>query len=109
MDITSKKFHTVEEIFKATACPDTMIQKDSELFVLELTLCHESNSMPSKAYKLNKYKNLSHHLNYEYKNYNIRLFKFEVSTLGFVLDTDEFTAALGFSKLPTSVIQTIIW
>src|SRR6218665_1839736 len=38
-----------------------------------------------------KYKNLSHHLNHEYKHYTIRLFTLEVSTLGFVSDTDEFT------------------
>ena len=50
---------------------------DSELFVLELTAFHESNLMPSKTYKLNKYKNLSHHLNNKYKHYNIRLFTLE--------------------------------
>jgi len=64
--------------------------------------------MPSKTYKLNKYKNLGHHLNNEYKHYNICLFTLEVSTLGFVLDTDEFTTAIGLSKLPSNVIQTII-
>src|SRR6218665_2959408 len=64
--------------------------------------------MPSKAYKLNKYKNLSHHLNNDYKHYKIRLFTLEVSTLGFVSDTDEFTPALGLSKLPNNIIQTII-
>jgi len=71
-------------IFKDTARPDTVIRHDSELFALELTVCHESNLMLSKTYKLNKYKNLSHHLNNEYKHYNIRLFTLEVSTLGFV-------------------------
>src|SRR6218665_1696462 len=79
-----------------------------QLFVLELTVCHESHIMSSKAYKLNKYKNLSHHLNNEYKHYTIRLFTLEVSTLGFVSDTGEFTVALGLSKLPNNVIQTII-
>ena len=53
-----------------------------------------------KTCKLNKYKNHSHHLINEYKHYNIRLFTLDVSTLGFVSDTDEFTAALGLSKLP---------
>ena len=64
--------------------------------------------MPSKAYQLSKYKNLSHHMNNEYKHYKIRLFTLEVSTLGFVSDTDEFTTDLGLSKLPNNVIQTII-
>src|SRR6218665_3123575 len=64
--------------------------------------------MASKAYKLNKYKNLSHHLNNEYKHYTIILFTLEVSTLGFVLDTDEFKTALGLSKLSNNEIQTII-
>ena len=64
--------------------------------------------MPSKTYKLNKYKNFSNHLNNEYKHYNIRLFTLEVSTLGFVSDTDEFITALGLSKLPNNVMQTII-
>lgn len=108
VDITSEKFHPVGAVFRATARPDTVIRHDSELFVLELTVCHESNLMPSKAYKLNKYKNLSHHLNNEYKHYTIRLFTLEVSTLGFVSDTDEFTTALGLSKLPNNIIQTII-
>src|SRR6218665_1855271 len=83
VDITSEKFHPVGAIFKASARPDTVIRHDSELFVLELTVCHESNLTPSKAYKLNKYKNLSHHLNNEYKHYKIPLFTLEVSTLGF--------------------------
>src|SRR6218665_4078772 len=61
-----------------------------------------------KTYKLNKYQNLSHHLNNEYKHYNIRLFTLEASTLGFVSNMDEFTTALGLSKLPNSVMQTII-
>src|SRR6218665_1027249 len=82
--------------------------KEHLTFVLELTVCHESNLMPSKTYKLNKYKNLSHHLNNEHKHYNIRLFTLEVSTLGFVLHTDKFTMALGLSKLSNNVIQTII-
>ena len=99
VDITSEKFHPVGFIFKATARPDTVIRHDSELFVLEFTVCHESNLTPSKAYKLNKYKNLSHHLNNEYKYYTIRLFTLEVSTLGFVSDTDKFTTALGLSKV----------
>src|SRR6218665_3652615 len=43
VDITSEKFHPVGAIFKATARPDTVIRHDSELFVLELTVCHESN------------------------------------------------------------------
>ena len=59
-------------------------------------------------YKLNKHKNLSHHLNNEYKHYNIRPLTLEVSTLDFVSDTDEFTAVLGLSKLPNNVMETII-
>jgi len=45
---------------------------------------------------------------FEHYTYNIRLFTLEVSTLGFVSDTDEFMAALGLFKLPNNVIQTII-
>ena len=97
MDTTSEKFHPFGVTVKATARPDTVIRLDSELFVLELTVCHESNLMPSKTHKLNKYKNLSHYLNNECKHYNIRLFTLEVSTLDFVSDTDEFTAAPGLS------------
>src|SRR6218665_2209054 len=84
------------------------MQHDSELFVLELTICHELHLKLSQTYKLNKYKNLSHHLNNEYKHYNIRIFTLEVSTIDFVSDTDEFTAAVGLSKSPNNVIQTII-
>src|SRR6218665_398654 len=104
VEIASEKFHFVGAIFKATARPGTGVRHDSELFVLELTVCHESNLMPSKAYKLNKYKNLSHHLHNEYKHYKIRLFTREVSTRGFGWDTDEFTTALGLSQLPNNVI-----
>src|SRR6218665_414250 len=52
VDITSEKFHPVGVIFKATARPDTVIRHDSELFVLELTVCHESNLMPSKTLQI---------------------------------------------------------
>jgi len=47
-------------------------------------------------------------MNNEYKHYNIRLSTLEIPTLGFVSDTDEFTTALGRSKLPNNVVQTII-
>ena len=43
-------------------------------------------------------------MNNEYKHYTIHLFTLEVSTLGFVSDTEEFTTALGLSKLPNNVI-----
>ena len=43
VDLESTKFRQVAEIFQTTIRPDLAIIYDKSIFVLELTICHESN------------------------------------------------------------------
>jgi len=38
--------------------PDIAVKSDSKVTVLELTVCHETNLVSSRNYKLDKYKTL---------------------------------------------------
>ena len=58
VDLPGSKYMQVSDIFSSLR-PDMAIVKDNLVFVLELTICHESNVIASKQYKEHKYKNLN--------------------------------------------------
>ena len=88
--------------------PDVVLVKKSRVFVLELTVCHESNLLKSKLYKLNKYENIKQHLKPEHSHSTVELFTLEISVLGFVSDLSEFCKSLKLPKLPKYVHDSLI-
>jgi len=64
--------------------PDIAIKTRSKVIVLELTICHETNLNSSREYKLDKYKNISHHRNELIRNLPVKVYTCEITTLGFL-------------------------
>ena len=100
VDVESPKFKPVTDLFNIEFRPDLAILQSDYVTVLELTVCHETNMAKSKAYKLNKYRDLSKALKISKP---IKTFSIEVSTLGFVADISEFVANEGLPRMPKVV------
>ena len=99
MDVDgSTVFQAIDNVFRSTIRPDLVIFDASKVAVLELTICHESNILKSRSYKITKYSDYKLHLNSEFRNHKIELFTLEVSVLGFISDLSDFCC---FTKLPS--------
>ena len=59
VDINNPKFKPISDLFDNEFRPDLVILQNNFVTVLELTVCHETNMVKSKLYKLNKYCNIS--------------------------------------------------
>ena len=79
--------------------PDIVIKNTDKISILELTICHETNLISSRNYKLNKYKNIKNHCTEQIKHLPIHLYTCEVSTLGFVRLDNRFTTECGLPSL----------
>ena len=59
-DLSLPSYKQVTDLF-INLRPDIAVVSPSGVGVLELTVCHESNLLSSRTYKLDKYKNISNH------------------------------------------------
>ena len=66
--------------------PDIAICFKNNVVILELTVCHETNILESRNYKLNKYSNISQSCTAQIAHSKVALLTLEVSTLGFISD-----------------------
>ena len=84
VDVESEIFQPIGIVFKdsityrvlSTIRPDIVLFDASTVAVLELTICHETNLLQSRSYKMNKYSNFSHHLNPQFSKHTLKLLKF---------------------------------
>jgi len=53
-DVELSGAHSMGELFEPSVRPDLAVMSDSTVSVLELTVCHETNLLKSKQYKLDK-------------------------------------------------------
>ena len=97
----------VSDIFEDCYRPDICIIDSKSVYVLELTVCHETNLIKSKQYKMNKYENLKNSLRPKHQHRNVFVFTWEVTTLGFVSDLQDFTKSLRFPNVPKEIINSI--
>jgi len=70
--------------------PDLAIVFPSKIIVGELTVCHETNVIKSREYKLNKYTNLNDARASEFRCRPVSVHTVEVSSLGFVIAEPNF-------------------
>ena len=105
-------FQPIDQVFQSVIRPDLVLFDASKVAVLELTICHESNILKSRSYKLNKYSEIKSHLNPKFFSHNIQLYTAEISVLGFISNLSDFC---NFTKLPnlpnqikTNIIKTVI-
>ena len=101
VDSPSSTFGSINEIFHEASRPDIVISNKTEVVVLELTVCHESNIEKSRTYKENKYKNLHQNLKLNIPSSKLRVFTLEITVLGFISDISEFLKFAKLPKLPT--------
>ena len=89
-----------------TLRPDIAIVHEGTIFVLELTVCHESNIEKSRRYKQDKYKLLRTNLLESHQLLSIKLFTVEVTTFGFMSNMNDFCKSVSI-KLSNSIKDSI--
>ena len=55
VDLNEQSFKPVSNLFHSMR-PDIVVKSRKYIATLELTICHESNTIASKNYKISKYK-----------------------------------------------------
>lgn len=88
--------------------PDIAIVDNNSVRTWELTICHETNLLKSKLYKVNKYSDLAKSSSTLIADKSIYSFTIEVSTLGFISNVSDFLAANALPQLPLDLKRSII-
>jgi len=89
-DLPNSDYPSTDSLFDRFR-PDIVISNhQGKLFVIELTVCHETNLINSRNYKLNKYRNLI--TDCKINTDEIKIFTIEVSTLGFIAGQREIAS-----------------
>lgn len=107
VDLPVSDFLQVSDLFNGLR-PDLAIMINSEIHVLELTVCHESNLSSSKAYKETKYKQLSKHKAELIKHCSICVHTFELSVLGFLAINKSFFSHCNIPYFDKDLIGNLI-
>ena len=93
-DLTTAGAKHVSDLFKNLR-PDIAVRTNSELLILELTICHETNFISSRNYTLDKYKNIQNNRTELSKHLPTTVYTCEVSTLGFLQIDGNFISKCG--------------
>ena len=98
------------EVFQTCVRPDLILYDGGDnIFVLELSVCYESNLQKTRLYKQNKYVNISQNLTSKFSicavelytmEVSVLVYTMEVSVLGFQSYLSEFCAAARLPVLP---------
>ena len=83
--------------------PDIAIKHFSQIDILELTVCHESNLTSSRQYKQSKYQNLKNYIVAKDENVSVNIFTLEISVLDLTSDFELFQVHNLKEKVPPSV------
>jgi len=70
--------------------PDLAIVSPKKIVIGELTVCHETNLIKSRDYKLQKYLNLEAAISSGFSGRSVQVHTLEISTLGFVVAEPDF-------------------
>ena len=107
VNLVGSHYKQVSDLFVSHR-PDMAFIKGNVVHILELTICHESNILSSKQYKLDKYKNLKDYKSNHIKNHEIKISTCEITVLGFVKVDLNILKFLGINKLDGSIVDNII-
>ena len=97
VDLPNQCYKQCADLFKGFR-PDMAFVSNHKVYVLELTVCHETNMVNSRDYKVNKYKDLWKSKAEIIKNHDISVTTCEVSALGFLQLDLEAMKPLGILK-----------
>lgn len=88
--------------------PDIAINLGSKIVILELTICHETNMLSSRNYKIDKYKNIHQHKAELIQNLPVTVCTCEVSVLGFVVIEPKFLSECSLPEVDNVLLNNIM-
>ena len=83
VDLPNGPFRQCSDLFVGFR-PDIVFVSRNKAYALELTICHKTNMLASKNYKLHKYKDLTAARSELIKNHECCVMSCELSVLGFL-------------------------
>ena len=98
------KYTCPSELFESQR-PDIVLIKGKKIWVVELTVCFETNTKKSRDYKKDRYKTLKNQLNIECEDFVV--IYFEVTTLGFISKESLKQMKKLLSELEVNVDRTL--
>ena len=63
----------------------------NSISTLELTVCHETNVVKSREFKQSEYIHLKSNLLPEFNRFDLNQFTIEITTLGYISDSSQFS------------------
>ena len=81
VDCEHLQFPCTSELF-SNSRPDAVVKWGNKIFVIELTVCFDTNTKKSRDYKMNRYRNLKDELLIECELFDVIYLEF--TTLGFI-------------------------
>jgi hypothetical protein len=87
--------------------PDLALVDANKIIILELTVCHETNVVTSRAFKRNKYLNIARAKSSLVKNHLVKVCTLEVTTMGFVSLDPVFLAESSLPKFNKAFLESI--
>ena len=106
IDLDDPSYKPLSTLFVSLR-PDIAIKHSNTISTLELTICHESNAVTSKQFKKSKYNSLNKNLLPQFSRFKLSNNTIEVTTLGFISDTSEFSKLNLNEKMPDHVKRSI--
>jgi len=106
VDLKNKIFNQCVDLFTGLR-PDIVFIKGDTVPLLELTVCHETNIISSKRFKIDKYKFLDNHKTSIIDNHKIKVNTCEITVLGFLAIDQELLSFLNIDKYDTIFRDTI--
>ena len=113
-DIDDADLNPIVEVFQSNVRFNLVIVQNCQIFVLELTVCHETNLVNSFKYKTEKYKNWNQFSQPKFKNFPVNYFPFDISVHGFMTNNlRTFLADIKLHEFPlnwrTKLIRSVIF
>jgi hypothetical protein len=106
VDLDDLRFKPIDTVFVSLR-PDIVLFDRHNIYVLELTICHESNLASAQARKATKYADLGSNLKHAYSNLRLAKFYFQVSTLGLISDLSNFCSCCNIPPPPRDLKNKI--
>ncbi len=103
-DLSVPGSRTVCDLFNGVR-PDLAVVSLQKIVVGELTVCHETNLIKSRDYKLNKYANIASARASEFCRRQVKVHTIEVSTLGLVVAEPDFFKDAGLQPFDHRLIK----
>jgi hypothetical protein len=105
-DLAIEGTRHISDLFNGVR-PDLAIVNSSRIDVCELTVCHETNLLSSRNYKINKYINIASSRSSLVQQHTVNVYTIEVSTLGFVIAEPQFFKSWGLPTFNNAMLSEI--